>query len=114
MPEAWDYIIDAGDAHMAFGYFEEKICFIGHTHVPGIFSARGRAKNITRDEQFIVNVGSIGQPRDGNPMLAFGIFDTATWEYELIRAEYDMQTAVDKIFAAGLPQELGYRLMYGS
>ncbi|MHB1048452.1 MAG: metallophosphoesterase family protein [Bacteroidota bacterium] len=114
MPDAWDYIIDTGDAQMAFDYFEEKICFIGHTHVPGIFSARGRAKNVMRDEQYIVNVGSIGQPRDGNPMLAFGIFDTDHWEYELIRSQYDIQTAVDKIFAAGLPQELGYRLMYGS
>jgi predicted phosphodiesterase len=114
MPEEWDYIIDVNDAQSAFSHFNEKICFIGHTHVPGIFSHRGRAKAVSREEQYIVNVGSIGQPRDGNPMLAFGIFDTDTWEYELLRSEYDIQTAVDKIFAAGLPQELGYRLMYGS
>jgi predicted phosphodiesterase len=114
IPDAWDYIIDAGDAHMAFDYFEEKICFIGHTHVPGIFSPRGRAKNITRDEQFIINVGSVGQPRDGNPMLSFGIFDSESWEYELIRSDYDIQSAVDKIFNAGLPKELGYRLQFGS
>lgn len=114
IPEAWDYIIDVNDAQSAFGHFDEKICFIGHTHVPGIFSHRGRAKAVGREEQYIVNVGSIGQPRDGNPMLAFGIFDSVRWEYELIRSEYDIQSAVDKIFSAGLPQELGYRLMYGS
>ncbi len=112
-PELWDYIIDGDDAASAFRHFEERICFIGHTHVPGIFSQRGREKIISRDEKFIVNIGSIGQPRDGNPMLSFGIFDSTMWEYELIRSKYDIQTAVDKIYAAKLPEELGNRLMYG-
>lgn len=112
-PEAWDYIIDSNDASSAIRHFEEHICFIGHTHIPGIFSIRGRAKSVTRDEQFIVNVGSVGQPRDGNPMLAFGIFDSSSWEYELIRSEYDIQTAAEKIYNADLPEELGNRLMYG-
>lgn len=112
-PESWDYIIDTEDAASAFQFFTEKLCFIGHTHVPGIYSRRGKAKMIDSDEQFIINVGSIGQPRDGNPMLAFGIFDSTAWEYDLIRSEYDIQQASEKIFAAGLPKELGYRLMYG-
>ena len=112
-PEVWDYIIDSDDASLAISYFEEQICFIGHTHVPGIYSRRGRTKSITRDEQYIVNVGSVGQPRDGNPMLAFGIFDSTTWEYELIRSQYDIQAAAEKIYAAKLPEELGNRLMYG-
>ena len=112
-PGAWDYIIDSDDAESALNNFEEKICFIGHTHVPGIFSRRGRAKSVMRDEQFLVNVGSIGQPRDGNPKLAFGIFDSNAWEYELVRSEYDIQKAAEKIYAAKLPEELGNRLMYG-
>lgn len=112
-PEEWEYIINSDDAIDAFRFFTEKICFIGHTHVPGIYSQRGRAKMINSDEQFIINVGSIGQPRDGNPMLAFGIFDASMWSYELIRSEYDIQQASEKIFAAGLPEELAYRLMYG-
>jgi predicted phosphodiesterase len=112
-PEAWNYIINAEDAIAALRYCNEKICFIGHTHVPGIFSKRGRAKFITTDEQFLVNVGSVGQPRDGNPMLAFGIFDTEQWSYEQMRSDYEIQLASDKIFKAGLPEELGYRLMYG-
>ena len=113
MPEAWDYIIDYDDAESALRKFDEKICFIGHTHVPGIFSHRGRAKSITRDEKYLINVGSIGQPRDGNPKLAFGIFDSTQWEYELFRSEYDIQTAAEKIYAAKLPEELGNRLMFG-
>ncbi len=112
-PEAWDYIIDSDDADSALSHFQEKICFIGHTHVPGIYSKRGRVKSISLDEQFIVNVGSIGQPRDGNPKLAFGIFDSTMWEFELIRSQYDIQKAAEKIYAAKLPEELGNRLMYG-
>ncbi len=112
-PESWDYIIDADDAVSAIRHFDEKICFIGHTHVPGIFSHRGRSNSISIDEQHLVNVGSVGQPRDGNPMLAFGIFDSTRWEYELIRSEYDIQSASEKIVKAGLPRQLGYRLMYG-
>lgn len=112
-PEEWNYIIDVEDAVSALHHFDEKICFIGHTHVPGIFSSHGRAKVISREEQFLINVGSVGQPRDGNPMLAFGIFDSTAWEYELIRSEYDIQTAAEKIYAAKLPEELGNRLMYG-
>jgi len=112
-PEQWDYVSNADDAVEALRHFEENICFIGHTHVPGIFSPHGRAKSISVNEQYLVNVGSVGQPRDGNPMLAFGIFDSTTWEYELIRSEYDIQGAADKILEAGLPRELGYRLMCG-
>ncbi len=112
-PELWDYVITPDDAIAAIHCFEEKICFIGHTHVPGTFSSSGRAKSISADEKYLVNVGSVGQPRDGNPMLAFGIFDSTSWNYELIRSDYDIDGAAEKILNAGLPRELGYRLMYG-
>lgn len=112
-PEAWDYIVDPDEASHALRSLKEQICFIGHTHVPGIYSVRGRAKFITRDEKYIVNVGSIGQPRDGNPMLSFGIFDSTAWEFEIVRSEYDIQKAAEKIYAAKLPEELGNRLLYG-
>ena len=112
-PEQWDYILDREDASSAIRHFSEKICFFGHTHIPGIFTREGRKKSITREEEFLINVGSIGQPRDGNPMLAFGIFDSSTWEYQLIRSGYDIQKAAEKIYAAGLPKELGFRLMSG-
>lgn len=112
-PQQWDYIVDNDDASVAFRHFTQRLCFIGHTHVPGIFGRTGRLKHITPEEQAIVNVGSIGQPRDGNPMLAFGIFDDAAWSYELIRSEYDIETAAAKIYAAKLPEELGNRLLYG-
>jgi len=112
-PELWEYVVSTENALDALRSFEERICFIGHTHVPGIFSPSGRSKTVTKEERHLVNVGSIGQPRDGNPMLAFGIFDSDAWSYELVRSEYDILRAAEKIIAAGLPRELGYRLMYG-
>jgi predicted phosphodiesterase len=112
-PELWDYIVDSEDAASALQNFDERLCFIGHTHIPGIFSQQGSVKSITREEQFLVNVGSVGQPRDRNPMLAFGIFDSSTWDYRLIRSEYNIEQAAEKIFKAGLPRELGVRLMHG-
>ena len=112
-PELWDYIIDPIDIKVALGFIQEKICFFGHTHIPGIFSMHGKEKSVSSLDQYIVNVGSVGQPRDRNPMLAFGIFNSSSWSYELIRSAYAFQQAAEKIYRAGLPEELGFRLMYG-
>jgi predicted phosphodiesterase len=112
-PELWNYIIDLKDVIFALRIIQEKICFFGHTHIPGIYSKRGKEKYVSSDDQYIVNVGSVGQPRDRNPMLAFGIFDSSAWTYELIRSDYPFQQAAEKIYKAGLPEELGFRLMYG-
>ncbi len=81
--------------------------------MPRIFSSQGQAYNITREGQFIINVGSVGQPRDRNPNLSFSLFDTENWKYENIRAHYDVETAVLKILRTDLPPGLGYRLMIG-
>ena len=113
-PEAWDYILSREEAIYAFQFFSEKICFIGHTHVPGIFSLSNKVREINQNERYIINVGSIGQPRDGNPMLSFGIFDIDQWSYQHIRSPYDIQTASMKIMERGLPQELSIRILYGS
>lgn len=113
-PEQWDYIFTREEAIYAFQFFTEKICFIGHTHIPGIFNNGNRVREISRDERYLINVGSIGQPRDGNPMLSFGIFDTERWSFQLIRDIYDIETASIKISEKGLPQELGIRILYGS
>jgi len=113
MPESWTYIFGEIDATFAFRYFKEKICFIGHSHFSGVFSERGGETVVNRSDRFIVNVGSVGQPRDGNPKLSFGIFDTAQWTYENVRADYDVAAAREKIVMAGLPPALGNRLLKG-
>jgi predicted phosphodiesterase len=112
-PEEWHYIITEYDARINFDYFTGKICFIGHTHRPIIFSTDGITKDIMREQRYIVNVGSIGQPRDSDRRLSFGVFDTLTWTYENIRADYDFRSAAQKIIDAGLPHALAERLSIG-
>ncbi len=112
-PEEWNYVISEYDTREAFQAFTEKICFIGHSHIPVIFSEHGKVAAISRTGRFIVNVGSIGQPRDANPNLSFGIFDTESWSYETMRVGYDVDAAAVKIRKAGLPRALAERLFQG-
>jgi predicted phosphodiesterase len=112
-PDQWNYILDTQTAVQTFSCFSKSLCFIGHSHTPMIFSKRGKEQNIVRGEQYIINVGSIGQPRDARTDLSFGIFDTETWYYQNIRCSYDKETAMKKILDSGLPPRLGFRLMIG-
>jgi predicted phosphodiesterase len=112
-PEEWHYVISDFDMREAFHAFTERICFIGHSHIPVIFSERGKTSAIGSTGRFIVNVGSVGQPRDGKPELSFGVFDTGAWTYRNIRTQYDIKTAADKIRKAGLPHTLAERLFHG-
>ncbi len=109
----WDYVFNQHQAKKQFGFFQEPICFYGHTHIPAIFAEHLNAGEVFPDERFLVNVGSIGQPRDGNPQLSYGVFDFIGIGYESIRADYDLATAADKIRAAGLPTFLADRLLRG-
>jgi putative phosphoesterase len=112
-PDEWHYVISEFDMREAFQAFTEKICFIGHSHIPVIFSENGETDTISGKGRFVVNVGSVGQPRDGNPNLSFGIFDEEQWSYRNVRAEYDFKAAAKKIRDAGLPRALADRLTIG-
>ncbi len=112
-PELWHYVVSEEDLEAAFESFTEQICFIGHSHFPGIFSSEGPTKTISRAQRYVVNVGSIGQPRDGNFRLSFGVFDTERWTYDNVRSEYPLQAAAEKILRAGLPRALADRLTLG-
>lgn len=112
-PAEWNYIFSRADARDAFGHFSERICFVGHSHVPGVFGETSGSEHFSSSERCIVNVGSVGQPRDGNPALSFGIFDVDRWEYENVRVDYDIKGAADAIINAGLPRALADRLWSG-
>lgn len=112
-PEEWHYILSILDAQPALRSFSEPICFIGHTHVPAIYTESGRFAHVDKRIKSLVNVGSIGQPRDGNPMLSYGLFDADRWFYENIRDDYDVEAAGEKILAVGLPRALADRLLVG-
>lgn len=130
-PEKWYYITNVQEATFCFKHFENKICFIGHSHIPEIFSDSDKKSSIhpanivtekdyvsylyslDKENKYIINVGSVGQPRDLDWRLSFGVFDTENWIYENIRAEYDVDRAASKIYEAKLPRYLGDRLLLG-
>jgi diadenosine tetraphosphatase ApaH/serine/threonine PP2A family protein phosphatase len=78
-----------------------------------IYCENGEVSAVDAGKKCIVNVGSVGQPRDGDPRLSFGTFDTSSCVYENIRLPYDSKTARRKIADAGLPARLGDRLLIG-
>lgn len=122
-PQEFNYLSDAYAASETFQVLEKGVCFVGHTHIPGIFIQDAQeAIGFVQDEaitvleinKYIINVGSVGQPRDGVPDAAYCIFDTEKKLVELKRAKYDIQKAGKKIIAAGLPQHLAVRLSAGT
>jgi predicted phosphodiesterase len=112
-PANWEYVLSLPVAQKQFAAFSTQICFIGHTHVPSVCGENLRTFTFKKDMRFLINVGSVGQPRDGSPQLSFGIFDTASWTYQNIRADYDVKSASKAILNSGLPSTLAKRLFQG-
>jgi diadenosine tetraphosphatase ApaH/serine/threonine PP2A family protein phosphatase len=121
-PETWDYIFSLKEALDGFTNCEQQICFIGHSHSPVAFveNREGKVSLLSdssfqvRDEQrYIINVGSVGQPRDGDPRAAYGIYDSKDGSFSLKRVAYPMEVTQKKIVEAGLPPFLASRLSEG-
>ena len=119
-PQRWGYVFDRLAAAASFTYQNTAVCFFGHTHVPVAFIrdsvVRGGTYSkfkIEPGRKYFVNVGSVGQPRDGNPKAAYVVYDMDEGSVELRRLEYDIPTAQAKIMAAGLPPRLAERLALG-
>ncbi|PIQ86189.1 MAG: hypothetical protein COV74_05805 [Candidatus Omnitrophica bacterium CG11_big_fil_rev_8_21_14_0_20_45_26] len=112
------YLFESGDIDNAFSAFQTGVCFVGHTHVPMLFTESGREKQLKAGsypldakERYIINPGSVGQPRDGDRRASYALFDTEKRVLEIVRLDYDNQTAARKIKTAGLPEYLGNRLL---
>ncbi len=120
-PRDWEYIFDKFDAEPQFQFFTEHACFIGHTHQPAIFerSASGCVSlpptklRFDAVHRYIVNVGSVGQPRDRDPRACFVLLNEPEGSIEFVRVPYDIEAAQAKILAAGLPPVLAARLATG-
>ncbi len=119
-PEDWTYIFSPYEAESYFPYQEDPVCFVGHTHVPCCFStnslqgfSRARTIHLKAGVKYIVNVGSVGQPRDGNPLACYVVYDLVEDLIKYVRVPYDMHTAQKKIIHAGLPHVLAMRLEWG-
>jgi predicted phosphodiesterase len=119
-PHKWGYIFNQLDAAASFSYQHTSVCFIGHTHSPKTFIFDGSVKvapldvlKVENGKKYLINVGSVGQPRDGDWRAAYCIYDTTTHEISLRRVEYDLAGAQQALRAAGLPECLAERLALG-
>lgn len=117
-PALWHYVLTDQEAKHEFESFSTAACFIGHSHFPVIFSEKtGYVKNqkyvLNPRDKYLINVGSVGQPRDGNPKTCFCVYNSDKGEIEYIRLSYDVSLAREKIVMAGLPLFLGDRLLKG-
>jgi predicted phosphodiesterase len=120
------YLLDSADARLAFSSQSSPLCLHGHTHAQTIFRLQGfsvydetpaRRTRVTVTQQaesrYLINPGSVGQPRDGDPRAAYAILDAETKVIELRRVVYDVAGAQARIRAAGLPEPLARRLATG-
>ena len=110
VPQSWGYVFEKLGAAASFTYQNTSVCFFGHTHLPLVFirdsAVRGRTYSrfkLESGRKYFVNVGSVGEPRDGNPMAAYVIYDISESSIELRRVPYDIDTTEAKLREAGLP-----------
>jgi predicted phosphodiesterase len=121
-PEKWAYILSMSDAVENFSGFTQQTCFVGHSHSAWCVEKSSDSRHEGRENypillndsaRYLINVGSVGQPRDRNPASALGILDVINKTYELRRVPYDISVTQKKILAAGLPELLAERLALG-
>jgi len=121
-PHLWEYVLTIDDATEQFEHFDEPVMFIGHSHIPAVFRqdedgvVSHRVVTEARFDdgrRYIVNVGSIGQPRDQDPRACYVTFDTDTRLLRYHRVAYDVSRAQERIAMAGLPRALAERLAVG-
>src|SRR6266571_1548951 len=119
-PQRWGYVFDKLAAAASFTYQNTAVCFFGHTHVPVAFIrdsvVRGGTYSkfkVEPGKKYFVNVGAIGQSRDGVAKATYVIYDLDEGSIELRRLAYDIAKAQKKILEAGLPPRLAERLALG-
>ncbi len=119
----WEYMAYASTARLSFHYFASPYCLVGHTHVPLVFREGelgpetihpGPSAPFRLDgPRAIINPGSVGQPRDGNPLAAYAVLDAAAGQVEFRRVEYDVSSIQARMRELEFPERLIKRLAYG-
>jgi diadenosine tetraphosphatase ApaH/serine/threonine PP2A family protein phosphatase len=124
-PSKWRYVQSTADAARSIQATSAHVTFCGHIHQPALYSMSAAAKmtgfvpssgvsvQLLAGRQWLAVLGSVGQPRDGNPAASFAMLDTATSEITYCRVPYDIEAAANRIRANGLPLWLADRLAAG-
>jgi len=122
-PNDWEYLLTAQDGFDAFSAFATRLCFVGHSHLAGAWSlgssgpehrAGAVELELERGRRYLVNVCSVGQPRDRDPRASYAIWDAERATVSIRRVVYDVAGAREKILRGGLPRFLADRLAWGS
>jgi diadenosine tetraphosphatase ApaH/serine/threonine PP2A family protein phosphatase len=120
----WEYLLDTHAATLNFDYFDTPLCFVGHTHLPVIYSLTDHSylarlqipdpnTTIELPERAIINPGSVGQPRDRDPRAAYAIYDSEAHTLQFCRVAYDIYAVQARMKTAGLPDRHIQRLLAG-
>jgi diadenosine tetraphosphatase ApaH/serine/threonine PP2A family protein phosphatase len=123
----WEYIIYASTAQINFKHFDTPFCFVGHTHTPMSFRWNDQGDGPSCEivspvlnsqvelgqDRWIINPGSVGQPRDGDPQASYLLLDTEALVFEHRRVKYDVERTQAKMMEHDLPLRLVLRLGYG-
>lgn len=120
----WEYLLSTSNAKKNFAYFQSKFCLVGHSHVPLVFrhTKTGACSSdqftiniglVLSESRLIINPGSVGQPRDGDPRTSYVIYDSQTGMVRLYRVTYDISATQTKMAEHGLPMRLAARLSQG-
>ena len=122
-PEAWNYLVGEWETSQdlewfAWAFADKRLYCVGHSHHPFVQGTDGRSEpyelcRLEEGRHYAVNVGSAGQPRDGDPRACYAVWDREAMTVQLHRVEYDIETAQRKIREAGLPPVLAERLAQG-
>jgi predicted phosphodiesterase len=121
-PEMWHYILDMTDVEENFKYFSQKICLVGHTHRPFIVSRDNEGnctisnrpeEKLNDNRRYLINIGSVGQPRDGDPRSCYVVYDNKNHIIRYKRVAYNYDVTQKRMASLGLPEYLIERLAIG-
>ena len=120
----WEYVLSSMAAEECFDEMDARVGAVGHSHVALAFWRRAEGATAgapsepdteldLSEDRWLINPGSVGQPRDGDPRASWALVDLGSWQTKWLRTEYSIDQAADAIRAAGLPKQLADRLYYG-
>jgi len=121
----WEYILDANQAFANFAQFSTPMCLVGHTHIPIVFELDEQQRRcetmippfsdplVLGSRRMIINPGSVGQPRDGDPRASYALLDLDAMTCEFRRVAYPVEITQERMRARGLPRRLIERLEMG-
>lgn len=110
-PEKWRYIQSAIDGRKILEQIPNKLCFVGHTHVPAVIPDRLGVFTVKPGVRYIINPGSIGQPRDSDKRASFGLFNLSEFSYRNIRLDFNKTYVYQQFEEIGITRETAKRLM---